>query len=153
MPNQVVKGFNVNGSTVKYDYESLEDRILKSSIANEYSSLSTYSVGDYVLYAGQLYRCIVSVTTAQDFNISKWEEVSIGNELKRGTGGSGLTQAQFESIAALFRLAVYDSDPSEAYATFVAAFSPQYDIYQNGSVLTINGGVSASQVSNVLTLS
>lgn len=69
-----------------------------------------------------------------------------------GGGGSGLTQAQFESIAALFRLAVYDGDPSEAYAAFVAAFS-NFDIYQNGSVLTINGGVSVSQVSDTLTLS
>lgn len=68
------------------------------------------------------------------------------------SGGGGLTQTQFESVAALFRLAAYDGDPSDAYAAFVAAFS-QYDVYQNGSVLTINGGVSVSQVSDTLTLS
>jgi len=82
MPTNIVKGFNVNGSTVQYDYESLADRVLKSSIGNEYSSLSTYKVDDYVLYAGQLYRCIVEITTPQDFDSSKWEAVSAGSDLK-----------------------------------------------------------------------
>lgn len=82
MSSQVVKGFNVSGSTVQYDYESLADRILKSSIANEYNPLDTYKVDDYVLYAGQLYRCIVEITTPQNFDSFKWEAVSAGSDLK-----------------------------------------------------------------------
>ena len=78
----MVKGFNVGGSTVQYDYESLADRILKSSIANEYSSSNTYKVDDYVLYAGQLYRCIIEITTPQNFDSSKWDAVSAGSDLK-----------------------------------------------------------------------
>ena len=82
MPTNIVKGFNVNGSTVQYDYESLSDRILKSSIGEIYSSSSTYKVDEYVLYAGQLYRCIVEVTTPQNFDSSKWEAVSVGDDLR-----------------------------------------------------------------------
>lgn len=82
MPENMVKGFNVNGSTVQYDYESLSDRLLKSSIGEIYSSSNTYKVDEYVLYAGQLYRCIVEVTTPQNFDSSKWEAVSVGDDLK-----------------------------------------------------------------------
>jgi hypothetical protein len=82
MPTNMVKGFNVNDSIVQYDYESLADRILKSSIGEIYSSSSTYKIDDYVLYAGQLYRCIIEITTPQNFDSSKWEAVSAGADLK-----------------------------------------------------------------------
>ncbi len=82
MPTNMVKGFNVGGSTVQYDYESLSDRLLKSSIGEIYNSSSTYKVDEYVLYAGQLYRCIVEVTTPQSFDSTKWEPVSVGDDLK-----------------------------------------------------------------------
>lgn len=81
MPTNIVKGFNVNGSTVQYDYESLSDRILKSSIASEYSDQNSYSVGDYVLYSGQLYKCDIEIIEPEEFNQNKWEIASIGNEL------------------------------------------------------------------------
>lgn len=64
-------------------------------------------------------------------------------------GGSGLTGTQIAAIAELFRIAWYAEESSEAYAAFLAAFP----IYQDGSVLTIIGGVTASLSGTALTLS
>lgn len=65
------------------------------------------------------------------------------------SGGSGLTGTQIAAISALFQLAVYTEDPSDAFDAFIAAFP----IYQDGSALTIIGGVTASLSGSALTLS
>lgn len=72
-----VKGFNVGGTPVKYDYNSLDDGILKESIVADYSSSSTYIPGDLVLYDGTIYRCINEISTAESFNAAHWYSVSL----------------------------------------------------------------------------
>lgn len=63
-----------------------------SSLADEFSTSSTYAVGEYVRRGGLMYRCISAVTTAGAWNASKWTEVNIGDELERlnKTGGGRL---------------------------------------------------------------
>ena len=53
-----------------------------SIIANDYSSNKTYSVGDYCVYSGLLYRCISSIETAEAWTPAHWKSVSIGNDVK-----------------------------------------------------------------------
>lgn len=52
----------------------------------EYSSSSTYAVGDIVRYQEKLYKCITAITTAEAFNSSKWEQNDIIEFLEDGTG-------------------------------------------------------------------
>ena len=52
-----------------------------ASLADRFSTSSTYEVGEYVLYDGAMYRCITAVTTAGAWDSSKWVEVVIGDEL------------------------------------------------------------------------
>lgn len=54
---------------------------LESSIADEFSSSSTYAVGDYVIYEGQLYQCTTAVTTAGSWNSSNWTQAVLGNDV------------------------------------------------------------------------
>lgn len=51
------------------------------SLADRFSTSSTYEVGEYVLYDGAMYRCITAVTTAGAWDSAKWIEVNIGDEL------------------------------------------------------------------------
>ena len=51
------------------------------NIANEFSTSSTYAVGDYVIYEGQLYQCTTAVTTAGSWNSSNWTQAVLGNEV------------------------------------------------------------------------
>ena len=52
------------------------------SLADEFSTSSTYEVGEYVRRGGVMYRCITAVTTAGAWDSTKWVEVNIGDELE-----------------------------------------------------------------------
>lgn len=51
------------------------------NIADEYSASSTYAVGDYCIYDGQLYRCTTAITTAEAWTAAHWTMVTVGEEL------------------------------------------------------------------------
>lgn len=48
-----------------------------SNIAKAYSATSTYSIGDKVLYNNLLYKCITPIKTAESFDGTKWERISL----------------------------------------------------------------------------
>lgn len=58
--------------TANYD-EAIFDRFN----IQEYSSSSTYSVGKLARYEGIVYRCITAINSAEAFNSTKWEKVSV----------------------------------------------------------------------------
>lgn len=61
----------------------LKDYIARNLIgATDFSTSSTYAVGDLVIYDSHLYRCIVAVSTAGAWNSSSWELTSIDEELE-----------------------------------------------------------------------
>lgn len=62
----------------KYVDEAVSES--ENIIANEYSSSSTYAVGSYVIYEGNLYRCTTAITTAEAWNSSHWTQVTVGGE-------------------------------------------------------------------------
>ena len=51
-------------------------------LADEYSNASTYVVGEYCRYDGQLYRCTTAITTAENWTPAHWTETNIGDELE-----------------------------------------------------------------------
>lgn len=42
-----------------------------------YDNTRTYEVGDIVRYNEKIYKCITAITTAENFDISKWEQTNI----------------------------------------------------------------------------
>lgn len=81
MPENMVNGFNVNGTPVPYNYDSLGNKLEKTSIAKEYSNIDTYDVDDYVIYNGKMYRCEQEILVGESFDSTKWAECSVGPEL------------------------------------------------------------------------
>lgn len=59
----------------------LQDGAARGSLANAYSASSTYAVGDYVLYGGQLYECNTAISTAEAWTAAHWTAVTVGGEL------------------------------------------------------------------------
>lgn len=51
------------------------------SFAPAYSASSVYITGDYVTRNHKLYRCIRTITAAESWTSSHWEEVNVGQEL------------------------------------------------------------------------
>lgn len=58
-----------------------------TNLAEFYDHTATYSVGDYVVYEGILYKCDTAVTVAETFDPTKWTQVAITDEMGGGGGG------------------------------------------------------------------
>lgn len=71
----------------------LETSANDSSIANEYSSSQTYSVWDVVMYKWNRYVCNTDISTAEDFDLTKWTNTSLQNYLNN-------IQTQIDDIVA-----------------------------------------------------
>ncbi len=54
---------------------------ISPGVAAQYSSSSTYNVGDYVIYNGQLYRCTTAITTPESWTAAHWTAVVLGNDI------------------------------------------------------------------------
>ena len=54
---------------------------LQADIAPNYSNASTYSVGDYVMYGGVLYRCTTAIDTAEEWTAGHWSATDVGNDV------------------------------------------------------------------------
>lgn len=74
-------------------------------IADEYSSSSTYAVGDYVYHAGTLYKCTTAITTAEAWTSGHWTAAKLAEDLT----------SQSEKIDAL---EVYDTIENVGIASF-----------------------------------
>lgn len=78
---------------------------LASAIAPAYDSTKTYSVGDAVTTSGSLWKCTTAVTTAEAFDSTKWQNVSLLREMLCDIVypvGSIYTSVNSTSPAALF---------------------------------------------------
>lgn len=77
-------------NTVKIDdviYEVGGDSA-NQNIADAFSELQTYAVGDYCIYESILYKCTTAVTTAGAWDSTKWESCVVTDEMGSGGGGS-----------------------------------------------------------------
>ena len=55
----------------------------KANVTANYDSTATYEIGDFCLYLGVLYRCISTISTAEDFDSSHWVSTNVDAELDR----------------------------------------------------------------------
>lgn len=100
---------------VKYTYSvvsnigglSNEYLTRNSNIANDYSSSSTYAVGDYVFYGNILYRCTTAITTAESWTSAHWTQVKTTTDIKDNTTNISNLQSD---VAQRFK--VYNLDGS-----------------------------------------
>lgn len=61
-----------------------------NNTAAEYNSAATYAVGDFVIYAGTLYKCTTAISTPEDWTPAHWTQTTI-MENAGGGGGGGTT--------------------------------------------------------------
>lgn len=68
------------GAAMKANWGMMKTYI-SPSVAAQYSSSSTYDVGDYVIYNGQLYRCTTAITTAEAWTAAHWTAAVLGDDV------------------------------------------------------------------------
>lgn len=83
---EIVKG-HCGDSKCTYDVytkEKVDELLLNqnTNVTDEYSSSSTYTVGDLIIYDNALYTCNTEITEPEEWNIEHWTLTSINSELK-----------------------------------------------------------------------
>lgn len=54
------------------------EKIQRDFIGTEnYDNTSSYDIGDYCIYLDKVYRCITAITTAEEFDVTHWERITI----------------------------------------------------------------------------
>ena len=80
----------VKSQTTKQSYQ-LADLV-------EYSSSSTYAVGDYVYYNDLIYKCNTAISTPEDFDNTKWTQKSYNEYLDENLGTSKQDIIQYSTM-------------------------------------------------------
>ena len=68
--------------------------LASANVAAPYNSATTYAIGQYCLYEGNIYRCI-AITTGT-FDATKWTQIVVTSEFRRVVE---LTTAQYEALS------------------------------------------------------
>ena len=68
--------------------------LANANVAAAYNSATTYAIGQYCLYEGDIYRCI-AITTGT-FDATKWTQIVVTGEFRRVVE---LTTAQYEALS------------------------------------------------------
>lgn len=110
-----VNGFLVNNEVQKYNYESLENYNTP-----DFSSSSTYQVGDYVMYQGKLYRCTTEITTSGGWDSTKWSLAILSDDVANlkssvESGEYGLSEPVKQAILQIARKVAYVDNQGQTY--------------------------------------
>lgn len=65
----------------KFGIQKYPVKTVKNMISDEYDSSLTYLSGDYCIYKGSLYKCIVNIPTPEEWTLNHWTRTQIGKEL------------------------------------------------------------------------
>lgn len=120
LPNQTTpitaETLNDKDAAIEHIENYLHDNDANGNLADDYDSTATYSIGDYAVYEGVLYRCITAVSTAEDFDDDKWESVLITDVM--GGGGGGSTVSITPTLSTGTKIADFeiDGESGELYA-------------------------------------
>lgn len=129
------------------------DTAVRGSLAATYSASSTYAVGDYVLYGGQLYECNTAISTAEAWTAAHWTAVTVGGELATVKDGlqdieeeishlDGLSEDVKQALLQIAeKMAYIDEDGQDYYDTLYDALYPPADLVSISAVYTPSGTV------------
>ena len=63
-------------------FPGIANRYKVPQVAPAYSASSTYAVGDYVNYAGTIYRCTTEITTAEEWTAGHWTAAMVSSDFR-----------------------------------------------------------------------
>jgi len=75
---------DINGNMDAIDVEAIRSR---ANFAGTYDASSSYSVGDYCIYGGNLFRCTTAIGSGgETWTAGHWTQVAVGDELSALNG-------------------------------------------------------------------
>lgn len=139
-----------------------------TNLAPAYDSTITYAIDDLVTQDGKLYKCIVAVTTPEQFDINKWDDVTTSevyartdnshyyrtlsiNNKKSALADSSKTHSQYitDSLNTLGALISSELTPNQK--AIVKSFVYNYSVYviENDILITNQDGIGNVQASTI----
>lgn len=88
----------------------------QANLADAYDETATYEAGDYVIYGGDLYKCLEDIDEPEEWDSTKWESCSITNEMGHGGGGSNVSITPTLSTGTKIADFEIDGQTGELYA-------------------------------------
>lgn len=73
----------------------------KGISSDAYDNSRPYAVGDYCIYDNKLYRCITAIESAEEFNVEKWEQTTVGNEINQLNSNLEEFDSKFSSLGTI----------------------------------------------------
>lgn len=85
-----------------------------------YSENDTYSIGDYAVYEGKLYKCTTAISTPESFNSSHWTETSIKTEvsIESGSNANGYYIKYPDGTMICNKIAIVNTTINNAWGTW-----------------------------------
>ena len=110
------------------------------NLASDYSSSSTYAVGDYAMYQGVLKKCVTAVSTPEAFDSTKWENALVTDNMGGGGGTTVIANPQGEPTDDLETIQI----GSTIYDIVGGGAKTEEEKVLVGSTVTATGSGSAS---------
>ena len=133
---------------------------------DEYDSTSTYNVGDYCIYNNMLFKCLVAITTAEEFNSEHWTETSVDGIINGVKSDVATNTSNISTInTKIGALRVYYSGwstsitftlPAGHIAIVMASHSAMYQLWnpddQLDTMAILGTGISFTRASDKTTI-
>ena len=100
------EAFNDYDEAITHIEGYLEDVDPNANLADEYDSTSTYDLGDYVIYAGVLYKCTTAISTAEDWDSTHWTSCLVTDEMATSGGTTVVANPSGTATETLTKLQV-----------------------------------------------
>ena len=134
------------------------NKIVYGITSPKFSTGSTYTVGDFVIYTGKLYRCTTAVTVAGAWSASKWVQTTVSGELKSlrdvytatytvagwTVSGDGTYWTQSKSVTGMTSTKQLSAPlrKNTGVKATDAALAKAHTIINNGTITSNSGSVS-----------
>ena len=89
------------------------------SLAPTFSTTSTYAVNDIVKYSGAFYKCITVISTAGDWDSTKWEAMDLSKKENSGELSYSTTTPTAANTNGKLKTVVLSSEPATKYEGYL----------------------------------
>ena len=100
------EAFNAYDDAIENIENYLASDESQANLADAYDETATYSEGDYVIYGGDLYKCLEDIDEPEEWDSTKWESCLITDEMATSGGTTVIANPEGEATDTLNKLQV-----------------------------------------------
>lgn len=100
------EAFNAYDDAIENIEEYLASDESQANLADAYNETATYEAGDYVIYGGDLYKCLEDIDEPEEWDSTKWESCLITDEMATSGGTTVIANPEGTATDTLNKLQV-----------------------------------------------